>query len=450
MKRTAIILLALGVLASASLSASLSGCGPRSRGSITHGFADTASPNDLRPPYDPNLTYKMVAFWQNRVRRDPSGGAIEWAKLAGAYLQRSRETGDIADCQRAEQAARRSLTIRDNNNGPARDQLAFSLFAQHQFVQAQKLAAVTMAKYQDDPEARLSYAEASLERGDYGNAARALQTAIVAGQTRPDPSIQAVQARLLDIDGHPVPALALLKQAQSEADANPDMPRENVAWFHMRVGDELARMGRADDAERSYKEALALYPHDFKATTGLARLAAGRQDWPNTIFWGQKAAAIVPNPEVVALVGDGYAALGKAKDAEAQYRLIAAEGTISRAQNLVYDRYRAMFNANHSRNLPEALALARREMTVRQDIYAYDTLAWALFKNSRLPQAQAAMTKALARGTQDAQLFYHAGVIAQAQGNKAKATADFAQASTLDPYFHPAAPAAEQHPFGGF
>ena len=408
------------------------------------------APSFERPPYDPNLTYKMVTFYQSCVRRNPQNGAIEWGQLAGAYLQRCRETGDIADALRAQQAAQRSIVIRSNNNAPAWDQLARSYFVQHQFIKAESLARVTSAKYQDDPQALMGYAEAALERGDYATTESALQHPIVAGETKADPSVQAVQARLFDINGQPALALSLLQRAQAEADANFDMPRENVAWFHMRVGDELARMGRVDAAAQSYQEALVLYPHDYKTMTGLARLAAGRQDWPETIRWGMKAEQIVPAPEAIALVGDAYAASGNQKEAESQYRLLEAIGTISRAQSMVYDRYRARFDADHGRHLAEALTLAKREMNVRQDVYAYDTLAWAEFKNGQLPQAGAAMKQALAHHTQDALLFYHAGTIAKAQGDHMASDADFARASALDPYFHPSAPAVQQHPYGGF
>ena len=435
----------LVVACAALLSLTIAGCHP------SHEAASPpSSPPVERPPYDPALTYKNVAFYQKCVQRNPQNGAIEWGQLSNAYLQRCRETGDIADAQRAERAARRSLAIRSNNNAPARDALARSLFVQHQFVQAETLARVTSAKYQDDPVALMGYADAALERGDYGTAQRALLHPIVAGENKTDPSVQAVQARLLDVNGQPALALQALERARDAADGNLDMPRENVAWFHMRVGDEQARLGRADDAEMSYREALTLYPHDYKTMTGLARLAAGRQDWAGTISWGQKAAQVVPTPEVLALLGDAYAASGNPKEAERQYRLIEAIGTISRAQSMVYDRYRARFDADHDRHLPEALALAKREMGVRQDVYAYDTLAWASYKNGLLPQAQAAMKQALSHGTQDALLYYHAGTIAAAAGQHTQAEADFAHAAALDPYFHPNAPAVTQHPYGGF
>ena len=425
----------------------IAGCSHMARQTAS---ASPPSPPVERAPYDPSLTYKNVVFYQSCVQRNPQNGAIEWGQLANAYLQRCRETGDIADAQRGEKAAQRSLQIRAINNAPARDALARSLFAQHQFVQAENLSHVTSLKYQDDPSALMGYAEAALERGDYATTERVLAHPIVSGQNRADPSVEAVKARLLDINGLPMQSLLMMQRAEADAEANLDMPRENVAWFHMRLGDELARMGRVDDAQKSYLEAIAIYPHDYKTMTGLARLAAGRQDWAGTITWGQKAAQVVPTPEILSLVGDAYAASGNQKKADQQYRLIEAIGTISAAQNMVYDRYRAMYDANHNVHLPEALKLAKREMNVRQDVYAYDTLAWASYKNGLLPQAQAAMKHALSRGTQDSMLFYHAGTIAAAAGDHTQSAFDFARASTLDPYFHVSAPAIAQHPFGGF
>src|SRR5689334_10658802 len=88
-----------------------------------------------RMPYDATQAQKLVAFHAARVRRDPEG-AIGYALLAGAYLQRGRETGDVADAVKAEQAARRSLKIRERGNAQALSLLASSLLTQHRFREA--------------------------------------------------------------------------------------------------------------------------------------------------------------------------------------------------------------------------------------------------------------------------------------------------------------------------
>ncbi len=65
-------------------------------------------PSNERVPYDPSLVGRTVAFWEKRAARDLQG-ALERRELAGAYLARHRETGDIADAVKAEEAARESL-----------------------------------------------------------------------------------------------------------------------------------------------------------------------------------------------------------------------------------------------------------------------------------------------------------------------------------------------------
>src|SRR5207247_2614697 len=76
-----------------------------------------------------------IEFYKARAKRDPTGAA-DLARLAGLYLQRSRETGDPRDAVRAEQAARRSLRNRASHNDQAEQVLSSSLLSQHRFAEA--------------------------------------------------------------------------------------------------------------------------------------------------------------------------------------------------------------------------------------------------------------------------------------------------------------------------
>jgi Tfp pilus assembly protein PilF len=86
--------------------------------------------------------------------------------------------------------------------------------------------------------------------------------------------------------------------------------------------------------------------------------------------------------------------------------------------------------------LTAALTLARKELEVRQDIYAYDLLAWTLYKNGHFQEAQAAITEALKLGTQDARLFFHAGMIHARLNTIDQATVYLRQALATNPHFH--------------
>ncbi len=386
-----------------------------------------------RAPYDPNLVHQTLEFWAKQAKSDPQG-AIAQSSLAHWYLESYRETGDIADAIRAEQAARKSLALRTRNNDTALSQLSRSLVVQHRFPEALVIAR-RAALY--NPEAYRQCADIEIEVGDYKGAGRDLARS---RSSNGDPAYLALTARLCEIRGENAQALDLLQKAAKLADANPDMPAQSVAWFHERLGHILFQTGRLNEAEQSYRAGLQVFPRDYRTMAALARLNAARNNWAQSIEWAKRATEIVPAPEIIALSGDAYTALGKTQEAQRQYRLVEQMAALSKAQGVTHDRQRALFYADHNRNLPEALASARGELKLRKDIYTYDTLAWVLYKNGKLAEAQTFSNKALAHGTQDASLWYHAGVIANALSQRERARNAFKRALAINPNFHPTAP----------
>ena len=57
----------------------------------------------------------------------------------------------------------------------------------------------------------------------------------------------------------------------------------------------------------------------------------------------------------------------------------------------------------------------------RSDIFTHDALAWALAAAGKTEAAQSHLERALAEGTEDARLFFHAAVIAAKSGREADA-----------------------------
>ena len=103
----------------------------------------------------------------------------------------------------------------------------------------------------------------------------------------------------------------------------------------------------------------------------------------------------------------------------------------------LYNRHLALFLADHDLKVDQAYALARKEYETRRDIYGADALAWAALKAGKLDEAQAAMKDALRLSTEDARLFYHAGMIARAAGDRTTATTFLRRAIQLNPHFDP-------------
>ena len=388
---------------------------------------DAPAPND-RVAYDPELVNKTVAFWKARAERDPQG-ALELRELAGAYLARQRETGDIDDAVKAEDAARRSLKILRRNNSSAMMKLARALLAQHRFPEALEEARRAAAY---DPQAHRLIADIQMELGDYEAARRALADSPSGPD---DPNALALRARLEEIDGRPEEALRLLRDGQRLADGRPDMPAEAVAWYHAMIGHALIDSGRLDEGDRECRLALKVFPRDYRAMTGLAESATWRGDWKAAIAWGDKVIEVAPqNPEALKLIGDAHAALGHDKEAERHYQLLK---DLAHSFPRIYDRHWALFCADNGRDLDEALALARKDLELRRDVHAYDALAWVCFKKQMLPEAEAAMKTALARGTREAPLLYHAGMIARASGDAARARDYLTRALAINPHCLP-------------
>src|SRR5439155_10398858 len=156
--------------------------------------------------------------------------------------------------------------------------------------------------------------------------------------------------------------------------------------------------------------------------------------------------AQLPQPETVAMLGDLHALSGDAHRADQTYALVDRIGQVARATGSVYDRQLTIFDADHDRDLTDAVARARQELEVRPDVYGYDALAWALFKSGDLKGAAAAATRALSLGTPDPRIAYHAGMIAAAQGRVATArkllTTAVTGAAMLPPLQVPVAQAA--------
>jgi Flp pilus assembly protein TadD len=91
------------------------------------------------------------------------------------------------------------------------------------------------------------------------------------------------------------------------------------------------------------------------------------------------------------------------------------------------------YYAEHAHQPQEALRIARMEMENRHDVWALDAHAWALYANGRYAEAHVQIEKALAIGTRDAVLYYHAGIIEAAFGKRAEASLYMQQSLDLNP-----------------
>ena len=381
------------------------------------------------------LREKDIAFFEKRAAEDTES-AGDRAELAARYLQRSRETGDFNDVLLAEKLARRSLSLRVSHNLETTVILISALLEQHRFPEAQKLAHGLVAEEPGVDRYRSMLGDIDLEVGDYAGARAAFTS--LSGPSRGGLSIAPSYARWLEINGDTPGARAMLYRALAKADSSEDLQRETVAWFHLRVSDIEMRNGRLRSAENLLHEGREILPLDHRLLSADAHLAALRHDWRKAIALGDSAIVTVLDPGTIGLVGDAYAALGDTAKA-AEYNRTMEVAVVQQPGS--YHRAWSLFLLDHDRRVPEVLAKVQEELKTRKDIYGYDLLGWALYKEHRYPEAQSAFAKALSQGTQDAVLFYHAGMIERAAGDTASARRFLQHALELNPTFDPTHPA---------
>jgi len=380
------------------------------------------------PRYTPaQMLDSNIAFYERVARRDPTGG-MALGQLALFYMRRARATGDYQDVLRSESAARKSLGNRGAHNTRARQALAASLLSEHRFGDALGVAQDLAGRDASSAAFRASVGEIQMELGHYDDARASF--ASVAGNTS-DLSVAPRLARWLELEGHPDSAYRLMNASLLAVVDRRDVPAEQKAWFWLRLGDLQLRRGRIGEAAIDYQNGLAVHPDDYRLLTATAKLEGARHEWRKAIDFGERAVAVSFDPATLGVMSDAWAALGDS--AKANEYAHAMEIAVSK-QATAYHREWSLFLLNHGLRVPEVLAKTREELRTRQDIYGYDALAWALHASGRDGEARDAMHHALALGTQDAMLFYHAAIIDRALGKRDMAAAALERARTLNPY----------------
>jgi tetratricopeptide (TPR) repeat protein len=210
---------------------------------------------------------------------------------------------------------------------------------------------------------------------------------------------------------------------------------EPAAWTRIQLGNLYFNSGRIEAAAALYEDALREFDGYSPALAPLGRVAAAQGRYNEAIDHYERAVEITPQPAMLAALGDLYARTGDLARAEIQYATVELIAQLSKVNQEVYNRELALFYADHDRNLDEALELATRELTVRQDIYGHDALAWALYRKGRLDEAAESIAAAMKLGTQDPNLYFHAGMINYRRGEREVARRYLAHALNLNPHF---------------
>jgi tetratricopeptide (TPR) repeat protein len=373
-------------------------------------------------------TDKGIRQFETRVKEDPRD-FLSLTILGQLYARKGRDGGDLTWLRRAEEAFRHALRLKPDHT-PASAQLAAVYVSQHRFAEGLELARQVYAQSPNSLDALATLADAYLETGRYQEADDAIATLERAAGN--DQGVLARRAFSAEVRGRTAQAVALLQKAIGLMEQQAETGRE-IAWFHARLGDLYFHSGCLSEADRAFQSALGLAEAYPLGLVGLADVRAIQGRLPEAADLYQKALAGTPVPRRLFQLAAIEERLNRTADAQRHRQEGEALARNPDGYPPAHYRDLAQFYAEQVGRAAEALDYAQKDMAQRQDVRAYDTLAWALYRNGRFKEAATAIGEALKYGTRDPDFYYHAGMIHEALGEKSRAQAAFDRALDLRP-----------------
>ncbi|MDP9315407.1 MAG: tetratricopeptide repeat protein [Chloroflexota bacterium] len=371
-------------------------------------------------------TDETITTLQQQLRDNPREFAPHIA-LAHTYLQKVRETGDPSLYTKVESL----LNSAEKIDGQQPDLFAtrgILALARHDFAGALKLGKQALILDTENPQYYGIVADAQIELGKYDEAIKSLQTMV---EHRPDFSSYSRIAYARELYGDPEGAMEAMQFA---IDAGGPVP-ENISWAYVQLGNLSFGMGNLDEAGRNYDLALQRVENYPAALAGQARVATATGDLRRAASLYQQAFDRVPLAEYAIALGDVYTKLGDEPAAQRQYDLVKAIDQLLSTNGVNTDMETALFFADHNIDLPQSLVKARAAYAARPSVHAADALAWTLYRTGNYAEAQTYAAEALKLSSYDSLKLFHAGMIANALGQRDQAQTYLQQALNLNPHF---------------
>lgn len=400
--------------------------------------AEPAHPDAVRlSPSD-----RAIERWSRRTESSPQDSQA-WVNLGNALMQRSREQTAGGLLARAEAAFERALTI-ESNRVEALVGLAWVHNTEHEFDAGTRYARQALAADPRNQDAYALLGDAAVEWGDYDEARDHYQKAL---DLAPNLASYSRAAHLLWLTGDTRRAKWLMQKAIAAGGPH----AENTAWCRAELGLMLFNEGALLPAEQELEAALAAAPRNAHVLAAMGRVRAARGDLPGAIDLYARAIEVAPQHTSLAAMADLCTLIGdEEKAAQAFQRVLDYHANHAHepdshhghepnaGQDDVHgDAELARFLADHDRDLPRALAEAEAAWLRFKNVGVTAILAWCQHKNGRHEEARRTIQKALRWGTPDPGLFYRAGLILAAAGDKPGGQKLLYRALSLNPYFDP-------------
>ncbi|MFE6975734.1 tetratricopeptide repeat protein [Streptomyces sp. NPDC057682] len=380
----------------------------------------------------------LIGDRRSWVETHPSDAA-SWAVLGTAYVGWGRGAADPGAFPRAEQALKRSLSVRpgENGNEAAWVGLAALANARHDFVTAKKWGETVRTRRPKEWTVYPELIDAYNGLGEYTSATKAAEkyAALRSGV----PALGRT-ADMYRVRGWREDALATAQDAAGRAKT----PAEKAACLS-RLGDLAWERGEPEEAVAQYGAALRTDASHHPALAGRARALAalGRTDEAQRDY--QAALSKAPGPEYLLELGELYESLGLDGDSVNQYTRLRAALAKAEKQGVDTSLLLGRFEAAHG-DASAAVELLRAEWDRgHHSAEVADALGWALQRSGDPDGALEYAQRAVDSGGRNASFAYHLGMVQRALNDVGPARRHLEEALRTNPHFSPLdAPRAQE------
>ena len=372
-------------------------------------------------------TAASVRTLQTRLKSLPNDWSA-WSNLGMLYTAQARLTADPSYYGKADGAFAESLKIRPQDNAIALTGKAALAASRHDFSDA-----LTLTKASEKLD---SYNATNLgvkfdalsELGRYPEAFTVLQRMVdlkpgVASYTRVSYSYE--------LRGEHEGAKFALTRALEIAQ-RPD----DISYARQYLGELAFNSGDLTTAEKHFTQGLRDDPTHVPLLAGRARVEAARGRSENALRDWQSVTNRLPQTSYLIEYGDLLAAMGRHREAGAQYAIVDATAKLFQAQGANVDLELSLYDADQGRGA-KSLAAAKAEQGRRQSVHVEDAYAWALHAAGRDKEALVHAKAAARLGMRNALFSYHRGIIEKSLGQRSAAISSLRQVLKINPYFSP-------------
>ena len=377
-------------------------------------------------------TKRSIEIFQKRVDKRPSDfrSAIVLAQL---FMRQAKENDDFDAYVRAESTLLMA-TEHSPDSTEAKAYLAATLMAQHRFAEALSIAQSVLERDSNSKIALSIVGDAQLQLGNYSMGKIAYEKLL---ELQDSPTANIRLARYHELNGNIDQAIELAKRSLEQQKQKYSL--ESIeGWYQWRLAKLHFDHGRIEEAKTYLDASLCLVPHDAESHALLGKVLYFQGETESAIMHLKSAIAVAEKPPFLIMLGNIYRHEGRKLEAANAYdrasELMTEEAEHPKA-GPAHARERAAFLLDQNKNLVLALSLAKQDFELRNDLFCHDLLAWAHYKNGNVRQAKVSIDRALAVGSNDAKVFFHAGMIEAELGNIDAAIENLEAALRANPYF---------------